>query len=634
MHGSSLAAHEPPPLAGTAEPEPEPEPESEPDPETGLRSSCGAHCSAVSGSNPLNRTLSGGGPETAAAEPAAEAGMNPMGSPPGATTLGGDTEDDLLRFVRLPVSNCCSGVLTALLYKGVPFTDCEPPGAHFSEPLGQWRPGYGSTEYKRLVPMGTIPAVLQPPAAPGRPPRFSLSESATICEWLEDSFPQPPLLPSQPDRRARLRFALRYHDLHIDPHVKSLFRHCDPRQRDEEALEATAAQLSDKLRQFDRQVVEVLGRGALGDQVFDGEAFSLVDCCLPPTLLLMERLASVLLQRSLLPPDSRLQRWLGAVVTQPSLASVVAEAAVATDAWVERKQSADDAAFERGWWNIGRENWSAGGVGGADEFRIGIDREEEEEEEEEEDAEDDDIVALVATPSAKESVRCPVCLAPMADAASLPCGHSGCLGCLQLAVAHNKKCPVCRASHTPGELSINVVLCDHVERLERSNPARAAELTAARRDHAIRLLKCGLAADAMEALRRAAAGAPTAELKVECEAEAMAMAPAGQMRFVQNWRFDFKKEVITGCVYNYPGHEDGSAMSTSRVRSASASGMTTESRSTYALGEVDPFFQRELEAHLQAIGASLLDMENEPLLVCLLKLDSITRARLAQKFEV
>lgn len=39
---------------------------------------------------------------------------------------------------------------------------------------------------------------------------------------------------------------------------------------------------------------------------------------------------------------------------------------------------------------------------------------------------------LLATPSAEAANNCPICLSVMVDAAALSCGHSGCLGCLQV----------------------------------------------------------------------------------------------------------------------------------------------------------------------------------------------------------
>eukprot|EP01051_Picozoa_sp_SAG22_P022439 SAG22_NODE_5372_length_1026_cov_1.148867_1_plen_294_part_01 len=227
---------------------------------------------------------------------------------------------------------------------------------------------------------------------------FVLSESSTICEWLDERVPYPPLLPSvaQAGRRAKLRFALRFHDLYVDPQVKQLFKHVDPRTRDETALATIAAALRTRLEQLEALHVETVaqvpaaadhgagrasggggggggvggGGGGGGQPFLDGHAFSLVDCCLPPTLLLMERLAATLLGRSLLRGGGcdRLWRWLELVVAHPTMSPVVAEASAATDAWLERKLRGEDTAFEEGWWNVGRADHSghAGGGGGGD----------------------------------------------------------------------------------------------------------------------------------------------------------------------------------------------------------------------------------------------------------------------------
>jgi glutathione S-transferase len=259
-----------------------------------------------------------------------------------------------LTFYRLPVSNCCSGVLAALVYKDLEFRDREPPGRHRA-PTGAWRPGYGTAEYKRIVPSGTIPAL-----AVGREyaeePEFVLSESTCIVEYLEEIAPQPPLLPpvSEPERRARLRFVTRLHDMYIAPKVQALFPHVDPRSRDLIHVRANMDTLRPRLAQLNLEA-ERYAEGPLGDAVFDAHAFSLVDCCLPVTLLLAERLADVLDQPPLL--DGRLRRWLTAVATHPSLVDIVAEAQVATEEWLTRKTGGDDSQMEEGWWNVGRHRY-------------------------------------------------------------------------------------------------------------------------------------------------------------------------------------------------------------------------------------------------------------------------------------
>ena len=78
----------------------------------------------------------------------------------------------------------------------------------------------------------------------------------------------------------------------------------------------------------------------------------------------MLRLSAALLGRSLLCSGASaaggggaLRSWLDAVVAHHVLKRVLAEAEAATDGWLERKQSGDDARFEQEWWNQGRVNW-------------------------------------------------------------------------------------------------------------------------------------------------------------------------------------------------------------------------------------------------------------------------------------
>ena len=55
-------------------------------------------------------------------------------------------------------------------------------------------------------------------------------------------------------------------------------------------------------------------------------------------------------------------------------------------------------------------------------------------------------MGIAATPSATEDVQCPICFCAMIDPTTLVCGHSGCLGCMDTALATSqRKCPECRA---------------------------------------------------------------------------------------------------------------------------------------------------------------------------------------------
>jgi glutathione S-transferase len=69
-----------------------------------------------------------------------------------------------------------------------------------------------SAEYLAMNPNGVVPALQ---LDDGR----SLYESSTICEYLDDIRPEPPLRPSDPYRVATMRNFVRWTDEHALPHL-------------------------------------------------------------------------------------------------------------------------------------------------------------------------------------------------------------------------------------------------------------------------------------------------------------------------------------------------------------------------------------------------------------------------------
>jgi glutathione S-transferase len=88
-----------------------------------------------------------------------------------------------------------------MLYaKGIPFEIVEPPGFGSSKlPKG---------DYLKLNPLGRVPTLV---LDDGR----ALPESEVICEYLEESFPSPPLLPADPWQRAQVRLLTRISDIYL-----------------------------------------------------------------------------------------------------------------------------------------------------------------------------------------------------------------------------------------------------------------------------------------------------------------------------------------------------------------------------------------------------------------------------------
>ena len=96
--------------------------------------------------------------------------------------------------------------------KGIDLPPAEVPGG--------WS---GSPEYKALSPIGKIPAL----NVDGQ----CIPESETICEYLEDTYPDTPGLPADAFGRAQSRTISRIVDLYMSPISSELARQVNPEKR-------------------------------------------------------------------------------------------------------------------------------------------------------------------------------------------------------------------------------------------------------------------------------------------------------------------------------------------------------------------------------------------------------------------
>ncbi len=109
----------------------------------------------------------------------------------------------MLKLCGFHVSNYHNKVRLALLEKGVPFE--EDAGVYPSQ----------KDEYLGKSPMGKVPYL----EADG----VRIRESNVICEYLEDAYPQKPLLPKDPLERARVRELIVFLDLHLELVARRLY---------------------------------------------------------------------------------------------------------------------------------------------------------------------------------------------------------------------------------------------------------------------------------------------------------------------------------------------------------------------------------------------------------------------------
>jgi glutathione S-transferase len=107
-------------------------------------------------------------------------------------------------------------------------------------------------------------------------------ESEVICQYLEDLYPTPTILPGNALARARARTVSRVVDLHFWPDVNQLFHQVlDPTYLDSAAIEVCKARLATMVPILDSVM-------AFGKPWAAGE-FSLADCTLLPRVLMMQK---------------------------------------------------------------------------------------------------------------------------------------------------------------------------------------------------------------------------------------------------------------------------------------------------------------------------------------------------------
>ena len=208
----------------------------------------------------------------------------------------------------LPISNYCGKVLHALRFKDLECEILPPPG------------GYGSEEYKKRVPSGTIPALDHDGVI--------LSESEVINEYLNEVFPEPNLLPGSAEQRAKIRMLCRLHDLKLEPIVRSLFPAMSLERRDAEMVEKRLEEMEQSLERL---------RGLIQPGPFlVGHAPSLADCAFSQTLMLAGMMWKEL--GAVWSLGKELEDWQQMMGELASVQSVLDPAREATEAWLEGKR--------------------------------------------------------------------------------------------------------------------------------------------------------------------------------------------------------------------------------------------------------------------------------------------------------
>lgn len=133
----------------------------------------------------------------------------------------------MLTIYTVPVSTYTAKLRVTLRHKGLEWEELPPPG------------GYGSAEYKAIVPSGNIPAMVHD--------GFMLADSEAIAEYLNEAFPDVPMLPADLHARAKAREFGRLHDTRLEPNVRALFPQVRAQEKDRDAICAGGEAISKSL---------------------------------------------------------------------------------------------------------------------------------------------------------------------------------------------------------------------------------------------------------------------------------------------------------------------------------------------------------------------------------------------------
>ena len=109
----------------------------------------------------------------------------------------------MLKLCGFHISNYFNKAYIAMLEKGIEF-----------ESDASCRPSQDDAFLAR-TPMGKVPYL--------EVDGSTLAESAVICEYLEDAYPQKPLLPRDPLERARVRELTTILELHVELVARRLY---------------------------------------------------------------------------------------------------------------------------------------------------------------------------------------------------------------------------------------------------------------------------------------------------------------------------------------------------------------------------------------------------------------------------
>jgi glutathione S-transferase len=202
-----------------------------------------------------------------------------------------------MKLYQTNLSNFATKTRILIYEKGLKVDFVEPPG------------GLHSAEFQKINPLDKIPCL----DADG----LIVPESEIINEYLEEKFPEKPLMPKSPEARAKVRLFGRFHDLYLEPPLRALFGQMNPKTRDDKVVNEKLTEVNKRLDELEKM---------LGESGFAaGADFTLADCSVAPTIFFCNALLPTFGAKPALEGRPKIAAWWTHVQTKPSVKKGLAE---------------------------------------------------------------------------------------------------------------------------------------------------------------------------------------------------------------------------------------------------------------------------------------------------------------------
>jgi len=200
----------------------------------------------------------------------------------------------MIKLYDFKSSPNCQRVKVVLAEKNLPYE---------TVPIDLRKREQKTPDYLKLNPYGKVPVLTDDDTV--------LYESCVINEYLNEKYPEPPLMPADPAKRAKVRILIDYGLTHFDGPYQKLRMELqkEPKEQSQPIIDTARADLKKLLQRFEHE---------LGERQYLVGDFSLADAALVTRFTRLEGFGVL--------PDSampRMAKYLQRVKERPSVKAIL-----------------------------------------------------------------------------------------------------------------------------------------------------------------------------------------------------------------------------------------------------------------------------------------------------------------------